>query len=174
MIEPLPAETPAVPLSAPPRHARPGFFGRRLDDGIRGVAEAFFPHNALGAPDFEQAEVLARTRAYLGELPPTQGRMLSALFLAVELAAPLLVPSFRRFSRLAPERRARAVRRWRASRLYLIRLLGDALKATMTMMYMSHPAVIAYTGQFTRCENADDPCRVELRIEPATATAEAP
>lgn len=145
--------------------ATPGFWERRLRDGIAGVAGGLFPNNDLGAPDWEETELVARTRSYMDELPPVQRRMLWTLFVAVELLAPLLVFGFRRFSRHTPERRARVVTRWRRSRFYLLRLLGDAFKACMTMMYMSHPAVIRHLGQFTHCENPDDP--LEVPVQPA-------
>jgi hypothetical protein len=142
---------------------KPAVLGRLLEDGIRGVAQGLFPTNGFGAPDWEATEIVPRTLSYLAEMPSLQRRMLMLMFGAVELGAPLLVPGFRRFSRLPPERRARAVRRWRSSPIFLFRLLGDGLKASMTMMYMSHPSVLAYTGQFTSCENPDDPCSVEVR-----------
>jgi hypothetical protein len=133
-----------------------GFLERRLLDGIRAASEGLFPVNDLGAPDWRDTEMVQRTRDYIAELPPPQRRLLVFLFVFVELAAPLLLLTPNRFSRLAPERRAQAVRRWRTSRIFLLRLLGDALKASTTMMYMSHPRVVAHIQEYRICEHPAD------------------
>ena len=73
-------------------------------------------------------------------------------YLMSELLAPFLLFVPARFSRLTPERRAQAVRRWRRSRFFFLRLLGDALKASTTMIYMSHPSVVAHIGEYRRGE----------------------
>jgi hypothetical protein len=140
-----------------------GFWQRRAVDGIRGAAEAFFPENQLGAPNWHEAKVVERTQVYLAELPPAQRRLLTLLFVFVELAAPLLAPGWGRFSRLSVARRTRAVRRWRVSRIYLLRLIGDALKATMSMMYLSHPAVLKHIEAYTVCHNPHDPLALAHR-----------
>lgn len=124
------------------------FFEGRLVDGIRAASEGLFPENDFGAPDWRDTELVARTREYMAELPPPQRRLLVLLFVVVELLAPILLLVPRRFSRLSPERRAAAVRRWRGSRFFVLRVLGDALKATTTMMYMSHPRVVAHIGEY--------------------------
>jgi hypothetical protein len=131
--------------------------------GIEASAEALFPANGLGAPDWRAARVTERLLDHLDELPPRPRRLLLLLFVFVELAAPLLVPALGRFSRLGPERRARAIRRWRASRLYWLRLVGDGLKMTLTMMYLSHPAVARHIGEYKTCEHPADPHPMEIR-----------
>jgi hypothetical protein len=133
-----------------------GFFMRRANDGIAAVAEAMFPPNDFGAPDWRDTEMVKRTLEYADELPPAQGRLIRLLFIFVELAAPLLLLGFSRFSRVKLERRTKAIRRWRRSSLLLFRLLGDALKACMTMMYMSHPKVSAYIGEYKTCARPGD------------------
>ena len=140
------------------RHSgrRDGFWRRRTRQGLSAAAEAMFPPNDLGAPDWQEAEVVGRTLRYVEALPPLQGRLVLALFLFVELAAPLLTPGLRRFSRLPRERRTAAIRRWRASRLQLLRLLGDAVKASMTMVYLSHPRVSAFIGEYKTCARPAD------------------
>jgi hypothetical protein len=125
-----------------------GFIERRVEDGIRGASEGLFPENDFGAPDWRDTELVRRMREYMDELPPPQRRLLVLLFVTVELLTPLLLLRPHRFSRLAPERRAQAVRSWRKSRFFLLRLLGDALKASTTMMYMSHPSVVAHIGEY--------------------------
>jgi hypothetical protein len=133
-----------------------GFWRRRALDGVAAVAEAMFPPNDLGAPDWKAAEVVRRTLLYAEALPPLQGRLVLALFLFVELAAPLLVPGLRRFSRLSRERRTTALRRWRSSRWAPLRLVGDALKAALSMVYLSHPLVSAYLGEYKTCARPAD------------------
>jgi hypothetical protein len=115
--------------------------------GLTAVAEAMFPANAYGAPDWREAEVVARTLLYLEELPPMPRRLLLALFTAVELSAPVFIGGRSRFSRLPVGKRAEAIRAMQASQFSPKRLIGDALKATMTMMYVSHPKVMAYIGE---------------------------
>jgi hypothetical protein len=140
-----------------------GFLERRLTDGVRAASQGLFPENDLGAPDWRDTEMVRRTLAYIEELPPTQRRMLVFLFVFVELAAPLLLLTPRRFSKLSPEQRAAAVRGWRKSRFYLLRLLGDALKASTTMMYMSHPRVVAHIEEYRICEHSADALDYPLR-----------
>jgi hypothetical protein len=124
--------------------AEPGFFDRIMLAGLSATAEGLFPENDLGAPDWKSTDLTARTLSYLNELPPPQRRLLWVLFFAVELLAPFLAPGFSRFSSLPPRRRAQVVRRWRRSPYFLLRVLGDALKASTTMMYMSHPSVLEH------------------------------
>jgi hypothetical protein len=119
----------------------------RATDGLSSIAEAMFPRNDVGAPDFVETDVVERTLTYLQELPPKQAKLILLLFIFVELAAPILCLSFRRFSRMDVEKRTESIRSWRTSKVLLLRLLGDAVKAQMTMMYMSHPKVTAYIGE---------------------------
>ena len=133
--------------------------------GIAGVAEAVFPKNQLGIPDFETAEIVARTVEYMDELPPAQRRLYVFFFAFIELAAPLLVPCLSRFSRLSAERRTRAIRAWRCSALLPFRLVGDAAKATMTMMYMSHDSVMAYLQAYKTCGRTSPDLEIEYRPE---------
>ncbi len=147
------------------------FITNRARDGARGVAEALFPENDYGAPDFRTTDLVRRLFDYMGELPPRQRRLLVTLFVFIELLAPFLVPGLGRFSKLPIARRERAVRRFRRSRLFLLRVLGDALKATTTLIYMSHPAALAYVGMYSGCARPEDPLPVEVRrAQPADRT----
>jgi hypothetical protein len=136
---------------------------RLLIRSITATCEALFPSNTLGAPDWQTTEMVPRMLEYLQELPVRQRRLLKALFILVEVSAALLVFGFRRFSKLSPERRAAAVRRWRRSRFIPLRIIGDALKATTTVIYMSHPRALAYVGAYTPCTRPADP--LELRVD---------
>jgi hypothetical protein len=140
-----------------------GFFERSALSGLRATAEALFPENDHGAPDHLTTALVPRTLEYLGELPLPQRRLVTALFALVELAAPFLILGFSRFSKLSVRRRETAVRAWRRSRLLPLRLLGDALKATMTLMYMSHPAALAHVGAYAASARPLDPLQVPVR-----------
>jgi hypothetical protein len=122
------------------------FFRPFAESGLGAAAEALFPVNDYGAPDFRDTALVPRVIAHWELLPERQRRLLVLLFALVELAAPLLVPCLHRFSRLPVERRESAVRAWRLSRVGVVRLVGDALKATLTLHYMSHPAALRYVG----------------------------
>jgi hypothetical protein len=140
-----------------------GFFERRALDGLEAVAEALFPQNDYGAPDFKATELVRRTVEYMDVLPRDKRRLLVALFALTELAAPLLVPGFSRFSRLTVQVREEAVRRFRKSRFLPVRLLGDALKATTTLIYMSHPLALSYVGAYSTCARPLDPMMLPFR-----------
>jgi hypothetical protein len=106
--------------------------------------------------------MVPRMYAYLDALPIAQRRLLRALFVTVELGSLVLCAS--RFSRLSPSTRAAAVRRWRASRWLPIKLLGDALKATTTIIYLSHPEAMRYLGAYKTCDRGTDPFRLPVRL----------
>jgi hypothetical protein len=142
---------------------------RRAIDGIRAGSEALFPANDLGAPDWRETEMVPRARAYLGELPPPKRRQVTLLFIVLELVGGLLSLRPRRFSRVAAQRRTAAMQRWRVSKIYLLRVLGDAVKAALTMVYMSHASVVAHIGIYKVCENPDDPFPVPIRPNPLLA-----
>jgi len=140
-----------------------GYWHRPLTAGVAAASEATFPQNAIGAPDWKSTDMVRRTFEYLDELPPPQRRLLEALFIFVELATVVLAGRFRRFSKLPVEVRTAAIRRWRASRWLAFRLLGDAIKATMTMIYMSHPSVIRYIEEYRCCARPLDPLKIPVR-----------
>ena len=128
--------------------------------GITATAEALFPENDYGAPDYRTTDLVGRLLGYLDELPVKQRRLLLSLFVFIELAAAVLIPGFRRFSRHSVPERERAVRHFRQSRFLVLRVIGDALKATMTLMYMSHPTVLAYVGAHSVCSRPEDPLQI--------------
>lgn len=119
--------------------------------GLAASAEALFPPSDTGAPDWQASELVARTASYVAILPPKQAHLLTVLFAVTEWLVPTLTGRPRRFSRLDVEARRAAVRRLRASRLLPLKLLGDSIKAVLTMTYMSHPLVLRYIGQASAC-----------------------
>ncbi|MBK8994655.1 MAG: hypothetical protein IPM35_02740 [Myxococcales bacterium] len=146
--------------------AEQSFWMRAAIAGIAASSEATFPENDLGAPDWKSTDMVPRTLEYLDELPPRQRRLLVLLFAFVELAAVFLVLGFRRFSRLPALRRTQVIANWRSSRFLPFRVLGDSLKATTTMMYMSHPSAIAYVGEYRVCERPLDRVKIAVRPRP--------
>jgi hypothetical protein len=151
-----------------------GFFARIAEDGLRATAEALYPVNDYGAPDWNGTDMVPRTLEYWGELPPRQRRQLMALFVLIELGAALFIFGLKRFSRHPVSRRERAVRDFRRSWLLPLRTLGDALKASTTVIYMSHPAVLAHIGMYTVCEHPDDPFQVPVRPNALSRVGESP
>ena len=131
---------------------------------ITAAAEVLFPENDLGLPDWRETALVSRTMGYVENLPRPSRSLLVFLFFVVEWAAPILAPGLRRFSRRSPERRLAAIRRWRASRFYLLRQIGDSIKAVLTMMYLSHPKAIAAIGTYKHCVNPDDPLTVPQSV----------
>jgi hypothetical protein len=126
--------------------ASPSFIERQARRGLEAAAAALFPRNDYGAPDYEETALVVRTVEYWELLPRRQRRLFMLLFAGAELLCPLLVRGGRRFSSLPVERREEAVRSWRRSSFFPLRILGDALKASLTVLYMSHPAALAHIG----------------------------
>ena len=141
------------------------FFEKRAQDAILAASEVMFPANELGAPDHHQAEMVSRTLAWMDELPSPQRKLVVLLFVAVELFAPLLGAGWGRFSRLSETRRGAAIRRWRTSRFYVVRIIGSSLKATLSMIYLSHPDVLVYLGMFKGCDHPSDPLSVNIETD---------
>lgn len=150
----------------------PGFWMRLAIAGLTATSEATFPENDLGAPDWKSTAMVARTLAYFDELPPRQRRLLVLLFVFTELAAGLLSWRLSRFSRLPVRHRTWAIHGFRRSRWMALRVLGDALKATTTMMYMSHPLAIEWIGEYRVCERPLDPVKIAVRPAALGASSE--
>ncbi|MCK6551595.1 hypothetical protein L6R52_37530 [Myxococcota bacterium] len=149
-----------------------GLVGRAAERGLASSAEALFPENALGAPDWRATDLVARTKSYVALLPPKQARLVVALFAVTEWLVPVLGARLGRFSRLDAEVRRALVRRLRASRRYGLKLLGDSIKAVLTMTYLSHPLVMRHLGQYGACPApADD--ALDVRLDALVARAHA-
>jgi hypothetical protein len=130
---------------------------------IKAAAESLFPKNDLGAPDFESTDLPARVEGYIKKLPPPQQKLIWLLFIFYELAAPLFALKLSRYSKLSVESRLELVQRFRRSNVYPIRMMGDALKGVMTMIYMSHPSVDRYLGIEAREELVQLGSKLEAR-----------
>lgn len=126
------------------------------------ACESLYPPNDQAAPDYRQTDLPQRMATYVDRLPPGQRRLLKLMFIGVEAASVALAP-FRRFSSRAANVRRRAVRRWRASSVLPLRLLGDALKSALQMVYLSHPDVIRFIGEYKTWSHPGDALQMEVR-----------
>lgn len=149
---------PAKPLS---RREQAGWV-RLITPGLRAACEALFPANGRGAPDWQQTQMVERSVALFGELPRRQRQLVILLFVAVRFAPWFLLTGWLPFTRMSVAKRTEQIRRWRSSSLFLRRAIGDGLKATLTMVYLSHPAPLRYMGLATACDNPDDPMDLDV------------
>ena len=145
-----------------PRPPRP-LWVRLARPGVKAAAEALFPPNDLGAPDWRDTDLVERSLDYFAELPPHQGRLISLLYIVIHILPWVFLSSPLPFGWVSQERRTRIVQSWRTSRLYLARMLGDSLKATMTIVYLQHPAPLRFIGVFSICANEGDPYDLDIR-----------
>ncbi|MCB9662973.1 MAG: hypothetical protein H6732_02590 [Alphaproteobacteria bacterium] len=122
-------------------------FVRAWKAGLEALAEALFPEGDPAVPGFETTELVPRMEAYVDSLPPSQRPLVALLFVAVDRLAPLLAPLGPRLGRRPPARRLAVVEGWRGSRIWPLRVLGNAVKASLSMIYFSHPAVFEATGE---------------------------
>lgn len=132
---------------------------------IDAACEALFPKNDLGAPDFESTEMSKRLEGLIACYAPPQQRLMWLLFIFLELFAPMLLLKPSRFSRMSIEARTELIRRYRASSIYPIRLLGDAVKGVLTMIYMSHPSVLRFIGD-TRADGEHPLVQLRRGVSP--------
>ncbi len=136
---------------------------RWVEHGVQAAAEALFPDNDLGVPCWRDTDLTRRTLELIEAFPPSQRYMAAGFFAVLEASPPLLRGKPRRFSRLSVDERTRAIESWRASKLFPLRVFGDALKAVVSMVYMTDPGVMATLGQFKSCANPGDPFPMETR-----------
>jgi hypothetical protein len=133
---------------------------RRAIDGIESAGAALFPENDLGAPTWKQVAIVERTLEWMDELEAPQRRLVALLWIAVELGSILLTG--RRFSRLSSDRRAEMVRRWRKSPFFPLKVVGESVKGALSMIYLSHPDVLAYMGAYAVCAHPHDPLTINV------------
>jgi len=139
--------------------------------GVAAAAEAMFPEGVDGAPDWLSTRLVERTRAYLDELPPAPRRLLLMLYVTLEWGSPLTSGRVRRFSRLPVGEREALLRRWRVSRVRPLSIVADAVKAHLTMMYMSHADVLRHVGMYKTCVRPHDALVVPTRPRGAAETS---
>jgi hypothetical protein len=76
-----------------------------------------------------------------------------------------IIRFFTRHTRTGIASRSAVVRARRRLRFLPFTLIGDALKATTTVIYMSHPAAMAHVGAFKTCARDNDPLKLPIRAE---------
>ncbi|HMV66481.1 MAG TPA: hypothetical protein PKA64_06490, partial [Myxococcota bacterium] len=94
-------------------------------------------------------------------------RQVMAMFVAIELLAPILSPGAGCFSRRAPARRLADVTRWRRSSWAPLRLLATGLHAQLQMLYLSHPSVSLFVGEYKPNAHPEDRYPMPVRPMPA-------
>jgi hypothetical protein len=140
-----------------------GFLMRRVADAVEAASEVMFPVNDFGAPDWKTTQMVERTLDYLSELPPQTRQLLMFMFLAIEFASPFLLVGPGRFSRQSFGRRERAMERWRTSWFAPYRMIADALKAQLCMMFLSHRAVQMHMRVWNSCDRPGDVMQLPYR-----------
>lgn len=143
--------------------SKEGFVDRTIRRSITAAAEACFPENTFGAPDWKQTQMVERTVAYMAILPPRGRLLLSVLYLGLEFGAPFLLAGLLPFSWLSVRARQRAIERWKNSDFILFKTIYDGLGAQQKMMYFSHGAVQRHIGTFKTCERTVDAYGIEVR-----------
>ena len=123
--------------------------------GFQAVCEAFYPDNDFGAPSWRDADMVARAAVHWEALPPQQRLMLEGLYAGLELGGAALAPGLGPLSKLSIDARFRMFERMRKSRLWPLRFITEAVKSSSTMIYMSHPVVLAYIGAQRACGAKD-------------------
>lgn len=141
---------------------------KRVRSGIQGTAEVIFPENDFGAPDWRSTDLVERTLAYLAELPPHRGSVVSALFIAADVALPPLMRDLRPLSRVPLGRRREAFDRWYAEPFSPLGQIVGALKATLSMNYFGHRDVVNHIGTVKPCDRPWDSYEVDIDVNALT------
>lgn len=142
------------------------FLDRRFVACLRAAVEALYPPSDNGAPDGTATDLARRTEAHIRSLPRTVRRQVQAMFIAIELLSPVMSPGGGWFSHRSPARRLADVTRWRGSDWSAIRLLSTGLHAQLQMLYLSHPAVSAFLGEYKPNPHPEDSYPMAIRAMP--------
>lgn len=134
--------------------------------GLRAAVEGLYPPSHNGAPDGVATDLAARTEAHVRKLPTSVRVQVMAMFVAIELLPLLVAPWRGRFSARSPSERVAMIGRWRASWLDPFRLLATGLHAQLQMIYLSHPAVSAFIGEYKPVAYPDDTYPMAIRPLP--------
>jgi hypothetical protein len=130
---------------------------------ISGCAEIIYPKNNFGAPDWETVEITNRCADYLMQLPFKQRKRIYLVFLVFEYVFPLLFLKYKRFTKLSATNRQKIFNSLHNSKLYIFRLLFDAVKGILSMIYFSSPEVLLYIRYYKKCFNPDDSFEVRIK-----------
>lgn len=140
-----------------------GAYEKLVARGADALGEVLFPVNDLAAPNWKESDVVGRLLSYTDELPLRMRRLVRLQYAAMQVFGGLLALRPWPFGRLAVKTRHAAFVRMRNSPVLALRLLSDALKASLQMMYFSDPAVQKVMGAFKPETRPDDPFQIEVR-----------
>jgi hypothetical protein len=120
---------------------------------VAAAAETLFPPGGAIPTSGCEAGIPSFVDGYAAAVPRHVRLLMRMLFFLVEHAT-VLFPApgglvgggMRRFSSLSPEQRASALADWEGSTLFARRLVFTALRAMLTMGYLSSPAVLRALG----------------------------
>ncbi|RME93132.1 MAG: hypothetical protein D6767_01675 [Candidatus Hydrogenedentota bacterium] len=127
---------------------------------LESIGRAFFPENDFGAPSWKDVDLVKRTLDMNKMLPPKTGRQLDLLYLAAYWIFPIFVFRIPPLSLYSTKTQTKIFQKMAASRNYFIRSLADAVKASITMVYMSHEKVVKYIGEKDHCPLPNDPFKI--------------
>jgi hypothetical protein len=136
-----------------------------MRSGIAGTAEVLYPVNTFGAPNWLDADVVARTVQYLEELPPHRGQLVGGLFVAANVVLPALMGARPGLPYVPLEKRQEAFARWYSEPFSAMGQFVGALKATLSMSYFGHPSVVSYIGTRKVCERPWDEYKVDVDVD---------
>jgi hypothetical protein len=132
--------------------------------GFIACAQAVFPEGHGDNPDWRATALADRFDPWLDALPPETRGLMEAVFTTIELGGGLLGASPGPFSRLPVARRAALISGWRASHFMPLRFLGDAIKSSTGMLYMSHPAALRRVGARSACDHPENAAAGVVRV----------
>ncbi len=142
---------------------KPKRFEPTIRRSVQATAEVYFPQNDDGVPDWQETDMVERTMHYLEELPPETSFKIRLLYVVVEWLGPLGFAGLGRFSKKSLAFRQRVIHRWAHWNFFLYRMLFDALKAQLTMTYLSHPLLPQHMGIWKTCSRETDPYNTPIR-----------
>ena len=114
--------------------------------GFGAVAEALYPENDLGAPSWQEADMVHRAGALWDAMPPGARHTMEALYVGLELGGAALLPRFGRLSRQPLARRTALFQRLQKTPFFPARFVLEGAKSSSGMVYLSHPAVLRHLG----------------------------
>ena len=124
--------------------------------GFIACVQAAFPEGHGNNPDWRMTECDTRFEPWLDALPPETRFVIEALYTTVELGGGILGARPLPFSLMPVQRRAEIINYWRSSHIVPLRFLGDAIKSSTAMLYMSHPLAMQRAGVTSACDHPEN------------------
>ena len=123
---------------------------------LHAVGEVMFPAGGALSPSYDDAGVVEYTDDYFGWHQPRNRFLMHLLFVLIEHATLVFMPSFQRFSQLSIDKRTKYLNGWSASPIYMRRMVFESLRAILCMAYMGDATVEKEMGIYRpdACEQA--------------------